>query len=115
MTKQDVINNIMASYRNHGVSLEWLEEMICSGEEQGFSYQTIHTGLKMALGSSTGEQELFTVSEVAEALGTTENEIIQQIEKIRGEMEGAGEDTEKYFKQTGAMQRFIIPPGGLTS
>lgn len=34
MTKQDVVNNIMANYRNHGVSLEWLKEMISSGEKK---------------------------------------------------------------------------------
>jgi len=115
MTKQDVINNIMVNYRNHGVSLEWLEEMIHSGEEQGFSYQTIYTGLRMALGSNTEEQELFTVSEIAEAMGATEEEILQEIERLKAEMEEAGEDTEKHFKQNGPMQQFIIPPGGFTS
>lgn len=69
----------------------------------------------MTLGSSTGEQELFTVSEVAEALGATEDEVIQRIDELRGEIEEAGEDTEKYFKQTNPGQLFIIPPRGLTS
>lgn len=65
MTREDVINNIMVNYQEYGIDREWMEESIRSGEEQGFSYQTIYTGLRMALGSVTGQEELFTVAEMA--------------------------------------------------
>jgi len=115
MTKQDVINNIMANYGKYGIDMAMVEEQIKSGEKQGFSYQTIYTGLRMALGNATGEREYFSVSEMAEALGATEDEIIQEIERLKTQMEEVGEDSEKYFQQTNPVQRFIIPPGGLTS
>lgn len=111
MTKQEVINNITANYSVYGVSGEWIEEQIRGGEREGFSYQTIYTGLRMALGSQFGREELFTVSEMAEALGATEDEIIQQIEEMKGELEAAGEDVSDYIKQRRPAQRFIIPPG----
>lgn len=115
MTKTDVINNIMANYQQYGIDREWLEESIRSGEEQGFSYQTIYTGLRMALGSATGQED--TVAEMAEALGEPEGEIIWQIEELTGELQEAGEDTEQYFRRydTGEIQRFMIPAGGLKS
>lgn len=117
MTREDVINNIMVNYQEYGIDRDWLEESIRSGEEQGFSYQTIYTGLRMALGSATGQEELFTVAEMAEALGEPEEEIIRQIEELTGELQEAGEDTEQYFRRydTGEAHRFLIPPGGLKS
>ena len=117
VTKTDVINNIMANYQQYGIDQEWLEKSIKSGEEQGFSYQTIYTGLRMALGSATGQEELFTVAEMAEALGEPEGEIIRQIEELTGELQEAGEDTEQYFRRydTAEIQCFMIPAGGLKS
>lgn len=117
MTREDVINNIMVNYEEYGIDREWLEESIRSGEEQGFSYQTIYTGLRMALGSATGQEELFTVAEMAEALGESEEEIVHQIEELTGELQEAGEDMEQYFRRydTGAVHRFLIPPGSLES
>ena len=57
MSREDVIINIMSNYSSYGVELEWLEEQIRSGERQGFSYQTIYTGLRMAMGSATDQEE----------------------------------------------------------
>ena len=117
MTRNDVVNNIMANYRKYGISQEWLEDEIRSGEQQGFSYRTIYTGIRMALGNVTGQEELFTVSDMAEAFGLSEDEVIRQVEELKAELEAAGEDKEKYFKrcQPDKIQRFIIPPGGLLS
>jgi hypothetical protein len=117
MSKEDVIINIMSNYGRYGVTMEWLEEQIWGGEQQGFSYQAIYTGLRMALSSTTDHEELFSVGDMAEAFGVTEEEIIQQIEELRGEMEATGIDTNQYFKriEPGRIQRFIIPPGGLLS
>lgn len=106
MTRQDVINNIMASYRDCGVTLYQVEALVNSGEKQGFSYQTIYTGLRMALGMEHGKDEAFTMEEVAEALGSTPGDVIQEIERL-------GIETVQTVGES--VQRFIIPAGGLTS
>ena len=117
MLREDVIINIMSNYGKYGITLEWLEEQIRSGECQGFSYQTIYTGLKMALSSCTDHEALFSIEDIAEAFGVTEEEIVQQIEQLRGELEASGEESNQYFKKVESqkVQRFIIPPGGLLS
>jgi hypothetical protein len=117
MLREDVIINIMSNYGKYGITLEWLEEQIRSGECQGFSYQTIYTGLKMALSNTTDHEALFSVGDIAEALGVTEEEIIQQIEVLKIEMEASGKEPDLYFKRIKpeSIQRFIIPPGGLLS
>lgn len=110
MKKQDVINNIMASYRDCGMTEEVLEGLISSGEKQGFSYQTIYTGIRMMLGEQNGREELFSAAEVAEALGMTEDEVIQEIEQLNREIVEAGENPDQYIKKCDPVQRFVIPP-----
>lgn len=115
MTREDVVKNIMATYGKYGFTREVIEEQIVSGEEHGFSYQTIYTGLRMTLGSVTGEQELFTVSEMAEALGESEETIKHQIEECKEELEATGENVKDYFREVKQeeRQRFVIPSGEL--
>lgn len=83
MTRQEVITKIIDKYGKYGVTANDLKHSIETGEAQGFSYQTIYTGLRMALGSTYGEQELFTPEEVAEALGCTPEEIKQEQREIQ--------------------------------
>lgn len=117
MRREDVIRNIMETYQKYGISRKQVEEAVRSGEANGFSYQTIYTGLRMALGSVTGNEEHFTVSEMAEALGEPEEEIMQKIEELREEAEAAGCDPDSIATvvQPDQVQRFIIPSGGLRS
>lgn len=111
MTKQDVINNIMANYGDLGITLEEVEGVIASGEQRGFSYQTIYTGIRMSLGEVTGREELFTPAEIAEAMGISEDDVIREVEQSYREMAAAGENPEQYIKKCGTVQRFVIPPG----
>lgn len=115
MTRQDVINNIRANYGRYGLDMAQIEENIVSGEQQGFTYLTIYTGLRMALSTAFGVQEYFTVQEMAEALGTTEEEIIKEIENMRTEAEEIGLDPDElaYKTEPGEITRFIIPAGAL--
>jgi len=116
MKRQDVINNIMNNYGSE-VDLGLLNSQIDSGEEQGFSYQTIYTGLRMALATLTGKQEYFTSVEIAEAMGMTQEEINEQIEEMGKELVAAGENPDDYFREIKPekAQRFVIMPGGLDS
>ena len=117
MTREDVIINIMHTYGKYGYSRKDVEEMVASGEAHGCSYQTIYTGLRMSLGDFTGEEEHFTVSEMAEALGESEENIVKQIEEMKKDIEESGGDAQDYVKEIDPeeVQRFIVMPGGLTS
>ena len=42
MTREDVLNNIRANYRQYGVDMAAIEENIRSGVAEGLSYQTIY-------------------------------------------------------------------------
>ena len=73
MTRQDVINNIMASYGDFDIPLEWLEDLINICREKGFSYQAAYNRIRMEIGTATGTKEIFTTAETAEALGVSED------------------------------------------
>lgn len=115
MSRQDVINNIMASYGRFGVTVDLIEEDIRSGEEQGFSYLTIYTILRMALASAFGTEEYFTPAELAEALGMTEEEVIQEIERMRENIAAMGLNPDDYTYKIDSEDKknFILPPGYL--
>lgn len=113
MTRDDVINNIKSNYSQYGIDMKTIEDNIRSGESHGFSYQTIYTGLRMALSSTFGINEFFTVDEIAEALGESRENIISQIEEMREEIAAAGLDPDDYALPTSSPQRFVIPPGAL--
>lgn len=117
MTRNDIINNIMVNYGPYGVDIEAIDEQIKSGEVQGFSYQTIYTGLRMALGQAFGVEEHFTPSELAEAFGVSKEEIIQEIEAMRENIAVMGLDPDDYAREISAeeRQRFILPKGFLKS
>lgn len=115
MTRQDVLNNIRTNYGQYDIDMEAIEENIRSGEAQGFSYQTIYTGLRMALSTAFGVHELFTPAELAEALGTTETEIAKEVEAMREAVAAAGGDPDEYaYKvEPEGVKRFILPAGFL--
>lgn len=113
MTREEVLNNIRASYSRYGLSDDDILHEIESGEAQGFSYQTIYTGLRMALGRAYNVEELFTPAEVAEALGVTTEEIIAEIEAQRQQAIDEGRDADEvaYKTEPNEIHRFIIPAG----
>jgi hypothetical protein len=115
MTREDIVNNLLSTYAKHGVPKFLIEHEIDSGLKDGFSYQTIYTGLRMAMGKCFKEEEHFTPAEMAEALGTTEEEIMRQIETSKKELIEQGKNAEEYFTEIKpeGKQRFVIMPGGL--
>jgi len=116
MTREDVIRNILSSYGKYGFTRELIEEQVSSGEANGFSYQSIYTGLRYAFSQITGEHEYFTVAEMAEAFGTTEKEMVNLIEQGRAEILVEGGKPDDYFveQKPENIQKFIIPKGGLS-
>jgi hypothetical protein len=115
MTREEVVSNLYSTYSKHGVTKFMIEAEIDGGLAKGFSYQTIYTGLRMAMGNCFKVREYFTPAEMAEAFDTTEEEIIGQIEELERELKETGENPDNYFIKTEPekIQRFIVLPGGL--
>ena len=111
MTREDVFNNIKATYSRYGLTDEDIEQEIQSGEAHGFSYQTIYTGLRMALGNAYNTDEIFTPEEMAEALGVSVEEVIAEIEAARQQAIEEGRDADEiaYKTEPEEIHRFIIP------
>ena len=116
MTREDVFNNIKANYGKYGLTDDDINKEIESGEAHGFSYQTIYTGLKMALGRAFNTEEYFTPEEVVEAMGVSVEEVIAEIEAARQQAIENGEDADEiaYKTEPEELQRFIIPAGFLS-
>ena len=53
---------------------------------QGFTLNMTYNGLRMALGSATGQEELFSVDDVAEMTDMSHDEVLQEIENARKEL-----------------------------
>ena len=117
MTREDVINNVLANYGGYGINRKTIEKLLNSGLKEGLSYQAIYTGIKLAYAQEYGEHALFTTKEVAESLDVSEEMVIQEIEKAKEELLESGENPSEYFLEADPeeRQRFVLPPGYLNS
>lgn len=115
MTREDVISNVLANYGKYGIEQGTIEELVDSGLKEGLSYQAIYTGIKLAYTQEYGEHTLFSIAEVAEVLGISEEMVIQEIEKAKVELLESGENPDDYFPEVRPekCRRFIMPPGYL--
>ena len=94
MTLIDAVNNLYSTYGKYGLDKGKIWMLICDGmKNYGLSVETCYNGLRMTLGREYNEQELFSSDEVAEMLGVSKEEILQEIEKCKIELEAKGEDT----------------------
>lgn len=113
MNKEMIITNLLANYGKYGVTKEKLEENIKDGlEKYNLSLKTIYNGLRMTLASAFGEQEFFSVEDIAEITGETKEEVIARIEQCRNEIVSNGGNPDDYFieKQRAAVHFF---PNGI--
>lgn len=111
MTLIDAINNIYATYGKYGLNKGKIGALICDGmENYGLSLETCYNGLRMSLGHEYNEQELFTTDEVAEMLDISKEEVIQEVEKCKAELEKKGEDTSQYFIPAQKSIKFLYTP-----
>lgn len=114
MTFDEALNRLVNKYGKYGFSKEMLSEQLQDGVmNQGFSLNMTYNGLRMALGSATGQEELFSVEDVAEMSGMSRDEVLQEIEKARKELIAAGEDPDDFFRPVKSAQRstFYFPHG----
>jgi len=63
------------------VGVEQVKEIIRSGLDRGFSFETALVGARLALAMQTGREELFTLDDVAAALGCTKEEASAEMER----------------------------------
>ncbi|WP_274420350.1 hypothetical protein [Blautia sp. XA-2221] len=116
MTFNEALNKLSNKYEKYGFSKEMLSEQLQDGVmNQGFSLNMTYNGLRMALGSATGQEELFSVDDVVEISGLSRDEVLQEIEKARNELVAAGENPDDYFKPVEPKNKSVFYfPGGLS-
>lgn len=116
MTFNEALNRLVNKYGKYGFSKEMLSEQLQDGVmNQGFSLNMTYNGLRMALGSATGQEELFSVEDVAEMTDMSNDEVLQEIEKARRELIAAGENPDDYFKPVEPKNKSVFYfPGGLS-
>ena len=111
MTLIDAVNNLYSTYGKYGLDKGKIWMLICDGmKNYGLSVETCYNGLRMTLGREYNEQELFSSDEVAEMLGVSKEEILQEIEKCKIELEAKGEDTSRYFIPVQNSFTFLYQP-----
>ena len=114
MTFDEALNRLVNKYGKYGFDRELLSRQLQDGVmNQGFSLNMTYNGLRMALGIATGQEELFSVDDVAEITEMSNDEVLQEIEKTRRELIAAGENPDDYFKPVEPEKRniFYFPNG----
>lgn len=107
MDRQTVIQNIMNNYGKYGITPDMINEVIDAGLEGGLSYDMIYLDTCRRISEITGEEFLCTSSDMARAMGVSEDEILRMIEEAKEELIEAGEDPDEYFKEV-PVQRFMM-------
>lgn len=111
MTLIDAVNNLYATYGKYGFEKSQLGLLICDGmENYGLSLEACYNGMRMILGEQCHEQEIFSTDEVAEMMGISKEEAIQEIEKYKAGMEARGEDTSKSIMPAQQSIKFLYMP-----
>lgn len=116
MTFNTALENLLDRYEKYGYDREFLTEQLKDGiMNQGFSVNVTYNGLRMALASTTGEHEYFSVEDVMEITGQSREEVLKEIEKSRVEIIASGKNPDDYFKPIEPMKKSVFYfPGGLS-
>lgn len=61
--------------------VETVKGIVRSGLDHGFSFDTALVGARLALAMQTGQEELFSLADVAAALGCTKEEAAAEMER----------------------------------
>lgn len=107
MDRQIIIQNIMANYGKYGITPDMINEVIDAGLEGGLSYDMIYLDTMRRISEITGEEFLCSSSDMARAMGVSEDEILRMIEEAREELIETGKDPDEYFKEV-PVQRFMM-------
>ena len=107
MDRQTVIQNILTNYGKYGITQDMVEEVIDSGIEEGMSYDLIYLDTCRRISEITGEEFLCSSSDMARAMGVSEEEMARMIDEARKELIEEGEDPDEYFREV-PVQRFMM-------
>lgn len=107
MDRETIIQNIMANYGKYGIAQDMVEVVIDAGIEGGMSYDLIYLDTMRRISEITGEEFLYSSSDMARAFGVTDNEMDKIIKEAREELIESGENPDEYFKEV-PVHRFII-------
>lgn len=107
MTRQTVIQNIIANYSKYGITTDMVEEVIDTGLEGGMSYDMIYLDTMRRISEITGEEFVYSASDMARAMGVSNEEMQKIIEDAREELIEAGEDPDEYFREV-PVHRFMM-------
>lgn len=64
-----------------GIAVEQVKEIVRSGLDHGFSFETALVGARLALAMETGKEELFSLDDVAAALGCSREEAVEEMRR----------------------------------
>lgn len=107
MDRETIIQNIMANYGKYGITQDMVEVVIDAGIEGGMSYDLIYLDTMRRISEITGEEFLYSSSDMARAFGVTDNEMDKIIKEAREELIESGENPDEYFKEV-PVHRFIM-------
>ncbi len=107
MDRETIIQNIMANYGKYGITQDMVEVVIDAGIEGGMSYDLIYLDTMRRISEITGEEFLYSSSDMARAFGVTDNEMDKIIKEAREELIEAGENPDEYFREV-PVQRFMM-------
>lgn len=107
MDRQIIIQNIMANYGKYGITPDMINEVIDAGIEGGMSYDMIYLDTMRRISEITGEKFLCSSSDMARAMGVSEEEMARMIDEARRELIEASEDPDEYFKEV-PVHRFMM-------
>ena len=116
MTIKEATERLLQTYSVYGVGREFLTGLMEDGiQNYNLSVEAVFHGTRMMLGQQLGVQELFSVRDIAEMLGTSEEEALAEIEKAKTELLEQGADMSKYILEEPQRQNFILPAQKWTS
>lgn len=107
MDRQIIIQNIMANYGKYGIMPDMINEVIDAGLEGGMSYDLIYLDTCRKISEIMDEEFLCSSSDMARAMGVSEEEMARMIEEAKEELIEVGEDPDEYFKEV-SVQRFMM-------
>lgn len=106
MTRETLIQNILTNYGLY-ITEEALIPLVDNGKKDGLSYDLIYLVLKMGLCDLAGEEFYCTSSDMAKALGISNEEMNESIRKSKQELVAEGKNPDDYYREV-PVHRFMM-------
>lgn len=107
MTLSMALNNLCANYGKFGYGRDLFKQLLLDGISHGLSVKSAYNAIRMSLADYVGEHEYFSVDDVAEMIGVSQEEVISEIEQQREEILKSGGNPDDYFTECKTIAHFI--------